>query len=109
MNNAEEMFNEMISYALKHPEKAPRRVLVVSLGRTNIEKILTPARMEILRVIVRERPRTVGILVKNLKRPKESVSRDLKALVDFGLLSFIKSGREKTPTVEKDLIAMSLA
>jgi len=109
VNNAEEMFNEMISYALKHPEKAPRRVLVVSLGKTNIERILTPARMEILRVIIRERPKTVGALVKNLKRPKESVSRDLRALADFGLLSLIKSGRKKAPTIEKDLIAMSLA
>ncbi len=108
MSNVAKQFSRMIDYALERPQSAPSRVLVVSLTKSNIEKILTPARVEIVRTIVKEKPKTVGALVRLLKRPKESVSRDLRILSNYGLLSFVQAGREKTPRVEKDVITMPL-
>ncbi len=108
MDKADKLFSRMIDYALEKPESAPSRVLVISLTKTKIEKILTPARMEILRTIIKDKPKTVGKLTAILKRPKESVSRDLRILSNYGLLSFVQVGREKMPKVEKDVITMPL-
>jgi predicted transcriptional regulator len=109
MDKIERMFDKMIDYALERPEDSPSRVLIVNFSKAGIEKILTPARMELLRVVMQEKPKTVGELVAKLKRPKEAVSRDMRILENYGLLSFEVSGREKMPKVEKDLIAMPLS
>lgn len=107
MNKIEKMFDKMIDYALERPEDAPSRVLIVSLSRET-ERILSPAKIELLKTILDKKPQTVGELVKALGRPKESVSRDLRMLQDYGLLSFAKMGRQKKPRVEKEVIAMPL-
>lgn len=108
MDKIDKMMNKMIDYALERPSDAPSRVLVVNFSKTGIDKILTPARTELLRVIIQKKPQTVGDLVKDVKRPKESVSRDLKILESYGLISSTKFGRERRPRVEKDVIAMQL-
>ncbi len=109
MDKIEEMMSRMIDYALERPMGAPSRVLLISLSKGGIEKIITPARMAILNAVKTKRPKTVGELARILDRPKESVSRDLRVLVNYGLLSFAKTGRQKTPRIEKDIIAMPLA
>ncbi len=108
MDKIDKMISRMIDYALEHPEDAPNSILIVHLSKGGMEKILTPARMEILNVIKDEKPKTVGELVRILKRPKESVSRDLTALSNYGLISFVKSGTQKAPKIEKEIIAMQL-
>lgn len=108
MDKIDKMMNKMIDYALERPDDAPSRVLVVNFSKTGMDKILTPARTELLRAIIQKKPRTVGDLVKEVNRPKESVSRDLKMLENYGLISSVKFGREKRPKVEKDVIAMQL-
>lgn len=108
MDKIDKMMDRMIDYALKKPGDAPSRVLIVNFSKTSIDKILTPARTEILRAIMQKKPETVGELVKDLRRPKEAVSRDLKILENYGLISSTKSGRQKRPKVEKDIIAMPL-
>ena len=108
MDKADMMIDRMIDYALKRPEAAPNRVLVINFKTIGIDKILTLARTEMLRAILNEKPETVGELARMLKRPRESVSRDLKILESYGLLSFKRSGREKRPKVEKDIIAVQL-
>ncbi|HUC38613.1 MAG TPA: hypothetical protein VL944_00600 [Candidatus Acidoferrum sp.] len=109
MDKTDKMMSRMLDYAIERPESAPNRVLVVDFSKSSIEKILTPARVEIMRVILHDKPKTVGRLTTILKRPKESVSRDLRILSNYGLLSFTKTGREKMPKVEKDIITMQLA
>jgi len=107
MDKIEKLFDKMIDYALEKPEDAPSRVLIISLSKET-EKVLSPSRIELLTTILDKKPETVGELVKIVGRPKESVSRDLKILQNYGLLSFTKTGREKRPKVEKDIIAMPL-
>ncbi|EQD66904.1 hypothetical protein B2A_00933 [mine drainage metagenome] len=108
MDKIDKMMSKMIDYAIEKPKSAPNRILVINFSKSGIEKVLTPSRVEILRVILNNKPKTVGKLTAILKRPKESVSRDLRMLSNYGLLSFTHSGREKTPKVEKDIITMPL-
>ena len=108
MDKIDKMFSKMIDYAIDNPDSAPSRMLIISLGKSGIGTIFTPARSEILRTILQKKPNTVGELVRELKRPKEAVSRDLKILENYGLLSFSRTGRQKMPHVEKDIIAMPL-
>ncbi|MCL4379221.1 MAG: ArsR family transcriptional regulator [Candidatus Marsarchaeota archaeon] len=108
MDKIDKMMSRMLDYAIERPEKAPSRVLVINFSKSSIEKVLTPSRVEILKVVLRDKPKTVGMLTGLLKRPKESVSRDLRILSNYGLLSFIHAGRQKTPKVEKDVITMPL-
>jgi len=108
MDKTDRMIDRMIDYALEKPDGTPNRVLIINFGSFSIDKVLTLARTELLRTILNEKPQTVGELTKMLKRPRESVSRDLKVLENYGLLSFKRSGRQKKPRVEKDIIAMQL-
>jgi predicted transcriptional regulator len=106
MDRISRMMSRMLDYAIEKPESAPNRVLAIGFSKSGMEKMLTPARVEILKVILRDKPQTLGKLTAILKRPKESVSRDLRILSNYGLLSFTQEGREKMPKVEKDVIAM---
>lgn len=74
----------------------------------NIEKILTPKRMELIRSIKGKKPKSIGDLSKRLKRPPESVSRDLRILHSYGFLEFIQIGKQKIPRITKDLLMVPL-
>ena len=108
MDKIDAMMSKMIDYAIRNPEDAPKRVLVVSMNKKSLEKILTPARMGVIRAVAGGKPSSVGDLARMLKRPKESVSRDLRALENYGLLSFSHAGRVKTPKIDKDFLMIPL-
>ena len=108
MNKIDRMVSKMIDFALEKPELAPDRILVINLSKQTLEKVLTPARMDLIRAINSKKPDSIGELVKIVKRPKESVSRDLKILENYGLLSFVNSGRIRKPKIEKDLLMIPL-
>ena len=108
MNKIDRMISKMIDFALEKPELAPNRILVINLSKQTLEKVLTPARMDLIRAINSKNPNSVGELVKIVKRPKESVSRDLKILENYGLLSFVNSGRIRKPKIEKDVLMIPL-
>jgi len=102
------MVSRMIDFALEKPELAPSRLLVINMGKENLEKILTPARMELVRTVKENKPESVGELAKMVKRPVESVSRDLKILENYGLLAFVQVGKHKRPKIEKDVLMVPL-
>ena len=104
MDKIMKLTKRMIDYALEHPRSAPSSVLIVDLG--TLSKILTPAREELLKTITDKRPKTVGELVKEVGRPEESVSRDLRILRNYGFISFEKIGRQKTPKIDKEVMTM---
>ena len=108
MDKIDSMMSKMMDYLIKNPGRAPKRVLVVSMSKKSLEKILTPARMEIIRTISGKNPSSVGELVKMVKRPKESVSRDLRTLENYGLLSFVQTGNIKMPKIDKDFLMIPL-
>jgi predicted transcriptional regulator len=106
MDKIDKMFIKMMDYALEHPDEAPKKVLVIDA--VSLAHALTPARAKMLEVIATKKPETVGELVAILKRSEEAVSRDMRILANYGMLSFKHEGRQKMPMVERDLITMSL-
>jgi hypothetical protein len=50
MDKIDKMISRMIDYALKKTNDAPSRVLIVNFSKTSIDKILTSARKELLRL-----------------------------------------------------------
>ena len=108
MENMTQMVSRMIDFALEKPELAPSRLLVINLGKKSLEKILTPGRMELVRTIKEKEPESVGGLARMVKRPVESVSRDLKTLENYGMLAFVQVGKHKRPEIEKDVLMVPL-
>jgi predicted transcriptional regulator len=108
MNRIDKMVSRMIDFALEKPEIAPNRVLVINMSKQSLEKILTPSRMDLVRVIKEKKPESVGGLSKLVNRPLESVSRDLKILENYGLLSLTQVGKQKKPKIEKDILMVPL-
>ncbi|MCS4541558.1 MAG: helix-turn-helix domain-containing protein [Euryarchaeota archaeon] len=108
MNRIDRMVSRMIDFALERPGLAPSRILIVSLSKRTLEKVLTPSRMDLIRMIREKRPKSVGELAKLVKRPVESVSRDLRFLESYGLLSLVQVGKIKKPEIEKDVLMIPL-
>ncbi len=101
-------FLKLIDSAIKNPELSPDRVLIVSGKMESYKKIITPSRIELIRTIKKRKPQTVGELSKEVKRPIESVSRDLRILSNYGFLEFARVGRKKVPEVKKDIVIIPL-
>lgn len=108
MDKMTQMVSRMIDFALEKPELAPSRVLVINMNKKSLEKILTPGRMELIRVVKERKPESVGELARMVNRPIESVSRDLKTLENYGLLALIQVGKSKRPEIEKDVLMVPL-
>ena len=108
MDRIDRMVSRMIDFALEKSEIAPSRVLIISLSKKSLEKVLTPCRMDLVRTIGEKKPKSVGELARAVKRPLESVSRDLRILENYGLLSLAKVGKIKKPEIEKDVLMIPL-
>lgn len=88
----------------EYPDISPDRVLIIETKL--LKDIITPARTELMETIQESKPNSVGELVKLVKRPQESVSRDLAILNSYGILDFVKTGNVRKPVIEKDIIAV---
>ena len=108
MDKTDRMVSRMIDFALEKPELVPSKVLVIRLSKTTLEKILTPSRIDLIRGIREKKPKSIGELAELVKRPLESVSRDLSILENYGLLSLVKIGKIKKPKIEKDILMIPL-
>jgi len=77
-----------------------------------MRKALTEKRLEIVKVIKKEKPRSVYALAKFLGRDLRSVIKDLEILEEAGLVDLKKAaaGKERTvPTVNYDVIDLKIA
>lgn len=77
-----------------------------------MRKALTGKRLEIVRTIKKEKPRSIYALAKILGRDLRSVIKDLEFLEDAGLVDLKKSpeGKERTePKVDYDVIDLKIA
>jgi len=57
-----------------------------------LAKIFSKTRMEILRVIITERPRSIYEVAKLVKRDFKNVHADIRLLTDIGLLELKEAG-----------------
>jgi len=103
-----ELFDKLLGSIIENPEITPDRVVILSLSKKKMSEILTPARIELIKIIKEKNPESVGELVKITKRPLESISRDMRILANYGILEFIQTGKIKKPIIEKDMILIPL-
>lgn len=74
---------------------------------SDIQKILTPKRIEVLAVIKDRKPGSIYELAKMLKRKQENVLADVNFLKDIGLIEIKKDkkGRKKAvPIVDYEVL-----
>ena len=108
MSKADELFSKMIDLAIERPELVPDRVIFITGSMESISKILSPARMKLMAAISKKNTKNIGELADEVGRSIQSVSRDLAVLRAWGFLEFVKSGREKSVKLEKDMIMIPL-
>jgi|WetSurMetagenome_2_1015567.scaffolds.fasta_scaffold236305_3 predicted transcriptional regulator len=108
MDKMDRYFSQMVNHMIKDSKSTTRNFVMVSLSERTIQKILTKSRMEIIRIIGERNPKSVNELSRIAKRPIESVSRDLRILSNYGLLSFVCTGKTKMPKIDKEFLMIPL-
>ena len=99
-----EELEKVVEFQLEYPDIAPERIAIIDAKI--LTRIITPARVELIKAIKKKHPKTVSELCKIVKRRKEPVSRDLKILENYGILEMIKSGKTKKPVFLKEAIVL---
>ena len=110
----EELIHDAKSFMgkLARGEKPAPETGVFFENLSAMRKALTGKRLEIVRTIKKEKPRSVYALAKSLGRDLRSVIKDLEFLEDVGLVDLKKSseGKERTePRVDYDIIDLKIA
>ncbi|OPY64899.1 MAG: Helix-turn-helix domain protein [Syntrophorhabdaceae bacterium PtaU1.Bin034] len=72
-------------------------------------KVLTPKRLELLRVIKNKAPESLRELAEFAGRDVKNVSDDVKYLEQVGLIERRGTGRATKPTFDYDTIALEIA
>lgn len=86
------------------PSFSPDRILIIDFDV--LEGLVTHGRMELVKTIRDKNPQSVGELAKLVKRPQESVSRDLTILHNYGILESVKTGKIRKPKIEKQIMVV---
>ena len=76
---------------LKQPH-APDGGEIVFTSLAAMAKMLSPARLELLGVIVREKPASIAALAKRVKRDFKNVHTDTQMLASVGLIDLVPEG-----------------
>jgi len=84
----------------------PDKVVLINMSDATRKNIFTPSRLELMLAIREKNPQNIGDLAKVLKRPIESISRDLKILENYGILETMRTGKEKKPVIGTEIIMM---
>ena len=108
MKPSVKLFEKFLDFALENPEISPDKLIILDIRKETFNKLFTPARMDIIYAIKEIKPQTVKELTEHLKRPLESVSRDLGVLENYGILEFTRNGKTKKPKIEKEMILIPL-
>ena len=103
-----EFLDKLIDLSIEYPDLTPDRILIIDTNKEKLHRLLTPSRLELISVLKEKSPKSVGELAKLLNRPIESVSKDLNILENYGILEFIKTGKQKQPKLEKEMLLIPL-
>lgn len=107
-----EVFKQEIFDHVKKCDKKEKVKPLVSRGFHSIEdfrNFFTPKRIEILKMIKKQKPQSVYKLSKLLNRDIKSVNVDLKILSSFGIVELKKNKRSVVPFHDIDKIKFELA
>ncbi|MBI4174460.1 MAG: ArsR family transcriptional regulator, partial [Candidatus Aenigmarchaeota archaeon] len=92
---------------LEDPESTPDKVLILDVSK-DLSNLFSPSKLEILKTLREKKINSVGELAKELKRPIESVSKDLKILNAYGILELVQNDQQKIPRLEKEFLVMAI-
>ena len=92
-------------------EKASKGEVVErdTIGVSNLKELqtlLSPKRLELLKVIKEHKPRSIKELAEMVKRDVRNVHRDLVILEAVGLVELEKRGKEVRPVVDYEEIVI---
>ena len=99
--------NDMYNKVKNRMAKSEERIVLTSISDLN--KILTPARLRLIRTIRKKNPKSISILAKLLGRDRANVYRDLKYLEGLGLISLKKHKMETTPIFDFEKIHVEIS
>ena len=97
---------------VKRGEKVTPKSSIGFESINTLRKVLTPKRLELLKVIKEKSPGSIYELAKIVDRDLKSVTTDVKVLEEYWLVSLEKSeeGRKKTkPEVSFDKLNIEIA
>ncbi|MFH1977754.1 MAG: hypothetical protein ABIJ92_00315 [Candidatus Aenigmatarchaeota archaeon] len=107
----DEKWESVMAYireSIKHPEKTPDDVLLLSLSKEELTQLFTKRRIELIEVLKKKGPMIMSALARILKRELSAVDRDMKVLEEIGVVMLEKNGREVTCKVEKEILILPL-
>lgn len=97
---------------LDHPERleAFPELTVFTAHDSRLYKLLTPKRLELARFIRENKKKRLSIseIAQKLGRKQEAISRDLKILVEAGLVEMHYIGKEHVPIAAKAYIVVAV-
>ena len=107
----DEKWANMMAYikeSIKHPDKTPDDVLLLSLSKEELTQLFTKRRIELIETLKKKGPVTMSKLARLLNRELSAVERDVKALEEIGVVRLEKKGREVTCMIEKEILVLPL-
>ena len=99
--------NDLYKKVKNRKAKSEERIVLTSISDLN--KILTPARLRLIRTIKKKNPKSISILAKLLERDRANVYRDLKYLEGLGLISLEQHKMETTPIFNFEKIHVEIS
>jgi predicted transcriptional regulator len=99
--------NELYKKVKNRKVKSEERIVLTSISDLN--KILTPARLRLIRTIKKKNPRSISVLAKLLERDRANVYRDLKYLEGLGLIFLEEHKMETTPIFDFEKIHVEIS
>lgn len=113
----------VIKVGILSVEEQRKRALEISAGRLKrsiddpkiyfpsmaaAARVLSDENMTLLRIIREQHPESVDELAQKVGKPQSNVSRSLHAMEPFGLVELRKQGRQVTPIVPYEHLAMEM-
>ena len=100
--------DDMYKKVKNRDAKKKERIVLNSISDLN--KIITPERLRLMRTIRNKNPKSISVLAKMLNRDRANVYRDLKYLEGLGLICLEQHKLETTPifNYEKILVEISV-
>ena len=89
-------------------KKMLNRLAVISLSDEERDRLITPKRLELIRILHGHKGLTVSELAKLLGRWPDTISRDLKVLVKYGIVTLSKEGRRKRVQLVAKVVLLDL-
>ena len=99
--------NDLYKKVKDRKTKSEERIVLTSISDLN--KILTPARLKLIRTIKKKNPKSISVLAKLLGRDRANVYRDLKYLEGLGLISLEQHKMETTPIFDFEKIHVEIS